>query len=727
MKKALLSIWLVCSAYAAFSFATVTEKEWRWRKDDGDEATATWATTNNNESITTQRCDVGENIRLRINFEISAGPFSSSINVTPTLSYASSPNGTYTTINNTIDANHQHFVMSVSSNTGYVSTTQQISSGTYTSGKVFDKTSPSSLLFSTSPGVTSEEEVEWVLTPTQYAKAQTYYFKLSGVTGYDASLPTLTVGSAVNANVTNISCNGLVDGKIDLTLSNIPSPTITWDNSSTGLSRTNLGAGPYTVTVTDLACTKTYSDTVIEPAVISASVFQTDACGSGTAMASATGGTAPLSFLWSPSGSTSSTASGLAVGTNTVSVTDANNCPAATASLVIFIYPAVSVTVTQSVTGCQGDNTNEATATVTGGTGSIDYVWSNSATSTSISGLSPGPYSVSVSDDNNCTASDGLYVDDFAVDVSQTVTACAGTDASVAEATVNIATGTITYAWSPSGGSNAIATNLTPDFYTATATDNTTGCVATNTVDLVETDPIVASVSQTDIGCGGGDTSFAYVDASGGYGNLTYAWAPAGGTDATSVGLAADDYTITVTDDNQCVSTLNITITEYPAIQVSVSQTVVGCTGSNEGTALAVASNGTSPYAYAWSPSGGTNATATSLAPNTYTITVTDDNSCKASANVTITEQVCTDVTNSVSGTASVDLYPNPVSKNDILSVNVKGNVSIEKIILMDSHQKTLMSVLDPTQLNTQSLDAGMYIMQIVTDKGVMIKKLIVE
>ncbi|HXB11928.1 MAG TPA: T9SS type A sorting domain-containing protein, partial [Bacteroidia bacterium] len=111
-----------------------------------------------------------------------------------------------------------------------------------------------------------------------------------------------------------------------------------------------------------------------------------------------------------------------------------------------------------------------------------------------------------------------------------------------------------------------------------------------------------------------------------------------GGTDSTATGLAPDTYTVTVMDSNGCDFTTAVSVTDTGSLHVTATATNIKCNGSATGTTSANASGGKPPYTYAWAPSGGTNSNATGLTAGTYSITVTDKNSCVSVASATITQ-----------------------------------------------------------------------------------------
>jgi len=139
------------------------------------------------------------------------------------------------------------------------------------------------------------------------------------------------VSSSISSQTNNI-CNGDALGSLTVTASDGTTPyTYNWSNTATTATISTLGAGTYTVTVTDAGgTTATSSATITEPTALNTTISsQTNvACfgeNTGSLTASVTGGTSPYTYNWN-SGETSATISGKAAGTYTVSVLDANGC-----------------------------------------------------------------------------------------------------------------------------------------------------------------------------------------------------------------------------------------------------------------------------------------------------------------------------------------------------------------------------------------------------------------
>ncbi len=299
----------------------------------------------------------------------------------------------------------------------------------------------------------------------------------------------------------------------------------------------------------------------------------------------------------------------------------------------------------QTNIACNGGATGAASVSpATGGTGPYTYNWTpgNPAGdgTTSVTGLAAGVWTCTVTDANNCTASQSFTIVQPAAltaTTSQSNVSCNGGSNGVASVTASGGAGSYSYSWSPSGGTAATATGLAAGTYTVTITD-ANACSITRNFTITQPAAFTATTSQSNVSCNGGSNGVASVTASGGTGPYSYSWSPSGGTAATATGLAAGTYTVTITDANACSITRNFTITQPAAFTAVTSQSNVSCNGISNGVASVTASGGTGPYTYSWSPSGGTAATATGLAAGTYTVTITDANACSITRNFTITQ-----------------------------------------------------------------------------------------
>ncbi|MCX6258074.1 MAG: hypothetical protein NTW49_09315, partial [Bacteroidia bacterium] len=208
------------------------------------------------------------------------------------------------------------------------------------------------------------------------------------------------------AVITNVSCHNLSDGAIDLSVSGGTSPfTYHWSTNATSQDITGLAGAVYIVTVTDShGCAIISSFTVINPAAITTSIIPTPiSCfGSSTGQADLTvnGGTPPFTYFWS-NGFSTQDLTNVPAGYYSVLVFDSNNC-LVNSNVTITQSPAIITSVTGVNVSCAGLSNGSANLTVSGGTPPYTYLWSNSATTLNITGLTAGQYSVSVTDSLSC-------------------------------------------------------------------------------------------------------------------------------------------------------------------------------------------------------------------------------------------------------------------------------------------------------------------------------------
>ncbi|TPD69941.1 T9SS type A sorting domain-containing protein [Flavobacterium microcysteis] len=621
---------------------------------------------------------------------------------------------------------------------------------------------------------------------------------------------------------TDVSCNGGANGTASVVVSGgTPSYTYSWAPSGgTAATASGLTAGTYTVTITDAnACQITRSFTIAEPTALTATTSQTNvSCNggsNGTASVTASGGTPAYTYSWAPSGGTAATATGLAAGTYTVTITDANACQI-TRTVSVSEPNALSATTSQTDILCNGGSTGSASVTVSGGTGAYTYSWAPSGgTAATASGLAAGTYTVTVTDANLCQLTRSFTIAEptaLSATTSQTDIICNGSSTGSASVTVSGGTGAYTYSWAPSGGTAATATGLAAGTYTVTVTDANL-CQLTRSFTIAEPAALSATPSQTSVSCNGGANGSASVVVTGGTGAYTYSWAPSGGTAATATGLAAGNYTVTITDANLCQITRTIQVTQPSPIVIVPSQSNVSCTGGSNGSATVGVTGGAGNYTFSWAPSGGTGATATGLVAGTYTVTVTDANSCQATHSFTITTTVdttppvvittnitvpltagaatitaaqvnngstdncgiaslsvspstfnCTNVGantvtltvtdnngNIATGTATVTitdpsnfcglsvpefgdlktrLYPNPT--NGMVTVEFSRDITAEKIEVYSITGQLILSDTNKTthssrQFNMERFPSGVYLVKITTAQGTQVKRLMRE
>lgn len=490
---------------------------------------------------------------------------------------------------------------------------------------------------------------ETTLTPT-VDQAGEYLLQVTNtVNGCVTTEPAIVVeNDPVEASVeavTHVLCAGGQNGEAIVTAANGAEPyTFSWPGGLSGPSQAGLAAGTYAVTVTDAdECADLVNVVVQEPALLVANASASGETGlgnnDGTATAQPQGGVGPYSYLWS-NGATDQTITGLPPGAYTVTITDANGCTTQETATVNSFTCAINATVSVQHITCFGDKNGEATVAIQNGLEPFTIVWSNGAEGPTASGLSPGAYTVSITDENNCPTTANVAVTEPSV-VSLTVVEvqdalCFGQASGQATVEGAGGVGGYSYLW-PSGNTEPTELNLAAGTYVATLTD-ANGCETTTSVDVHEPQQITGNVSATGESSYQGANGALSVTAAGGNPAYQYLWST-GETTASISGLAPGEYTVVVTDENGCTLELSGTVEEYVCPQVTTVPTVdgVSCAGAGDGSAILSSSGGAAPYSYTW-PNGETGPSISGLAGGVYEVNVQDGANCPFTIEVVVPE-----------------------------------------------------------------------------------------
>ena len=458
---------------------------------------------------------------------------------------------------------------------------------------------------------------------------------------------------SMNLSKQDVRCFGNTNGNIRALVSGGSAPyTYRWSNGSTSDVLTNLAVGKYIITLTDKnGCQKIDSATVSSPAkiVITTSQDSVKCFGeaNGRARARVTGGLTPYIFNWNNT-QFDSIATGLRIGIQRITVTDAIGCTD-TSSVVVLQPNAIRFDSLISVPAtCSNQATGSARVVVSGGVQPYRYTWlPNGATTASISNLQAAKYTVTVRDFNNCSKIDSLVVGASPPLVVQgfdfSKLKCTGDATGAINVRASGGTGAYSYRWSTTPTQTAdTAKNLAAGRYFVTVTDQN-NCTVSKDTTLTEPPQLNATISQfKNIKCKSDANGTATPSVLGGtpfQGNFRYIykWNDPQQQDAvTAVNLPVGTYTVSVTDTNGCMDTANVTITEpATAVQVFPIQTKLSCYNSNTGEARVNATGGGGNYSYKWSNLQNTQS-ITGLSRQFYTVTVTDINGCRAIDSVAI-------------------------------------------------------------------------------------------
>jgi hypothetical protein len=462
--------------------------------------------------------------------------------------------------------------------------------------------------------------------------------------------PTVITGSIFgDATV----CPGVVDAFIRIAPSGgTPPYSYNWEPGNfSGQGVGPLGPGTYSLTVTDAnECTLIDTYVITESdeveVQITGDLLLCGANTTGTLSASPLNGpVSQYTYEWNV-GATTPTISGVGAGTYTVTATDVNGCTG-TATATVRVVD-LSVSLSSTPTSCSDENDGTATAAASGGDEPYAYQWSNGGTTSTITGLTPGVYGVTVTEANGCKASGSVQVGTPAplqITATPTNVSCNGDNDGAVQVTVTGGTPPFAFSWSD-GATTEDRTGLSADTYGVTVTD-ANGCTANTSVTISAPMALDLQGDVTNVSCNGDASGSIVVTASGGTPNYAYAWAD-GSANRIRNNLAAGDYTVTATDALGCSLVASYSVTQPTAIALSGVTTDVDCFGGNDGTINLTVIGGSPAYIYRWS-NGARTEDISGLVAGSYGVTITDGNDCTETATFTITEP--TDITLSATPT----------------------------------------------------------------------------
>jgi hypothetical protein len=415
-----------------------------------------------------------------------------------------------------------------------------------------------------------------------------------------------------------------------------------------------LGVGTYTITIRDAQlCThSTIVNIVAPPAIQVAAAAAPIACNGGTTtiFAIANNGILPYEFKHQFVPYQLSNQFVVGAGPYVITAKDANGCTGNTL-IIINQPPPININVATTILPCSG--LANILVTASGNFPPFEYKLNLGAyqPTGNFNGLSPGAYTVTVKDANNCTNSSVVNLNQapgMSVAISNiTNIVCNPFCNGSAQATATGGAPAITYAITAPGIINAntgAMNSLCAGTYTVTATD---ALLCTATTSFTITQPPAFSVNISNINnvtCNALCNGTATASGVGGTPGYTYAINAPGVINANTgaiSALCAGNYTVTTTDASGCTATTSFTITQPPVLGLTVSNIVnVACNPACTGTAQATASGGAPGYSFAISAPGVINITGaiSGLCAGSYTVTVTDANGCTKTTQFSVTQ-----------------------------------------------------------------------------------------
>jgi SprB repeat/Secretion system C-terminal sorting domain/PKD domain len=410
----------------------------------------------------------------------------------------------------------------------------------------------------------------------------------------------------------------------------------------------NLATGAYTVMVTDaLGYTATTVANISAPTIsVSLTTTATQPCpgaNNGSITIVAANGTAPYTYNIGGANQTSPTFNNTPAATYTIRVTDANGC-STTQLVALTALPTTTLTLTNTVSPtCNGDSNGSFSLAANGGLAPYSYnIGGADQSNPTFNNLTAGTYTARVTDANGCSTTRTVNIISFAAlsinITNNTPPNCNGNASGSFSLSANGGVAPYSYNIGGANQNNSAFTGLTAGTYTANVTD-ANGCSTTRTVVVADVPAVnIAVVSNISPSCNSGANGSFSLSANGGVLPYSYSIGGANQTNPTFTSLTAGTYTARVTDANSCSTTQIVTITNLPAVVLSVTNTVSPtCNFGTNGSISLLANGGVAPYTY---NIGGTNQVSNlfnGLTAGTYIARVTDANGCFNTQTVVIT------------------------------------------------------------------------------------------
>lgn len=523
---------------------------------------------------------------------------------------------------------------------------------------------------------------------------------------------------------TPIVCNGDSNATITVAASGGTGMlTYLWNTLETTPTLLNMGAGTYSLTVSDAnACTVMDSLTLLDPPALQLSATvdaQVDCFGGATGAASgiASGGTGAIAYSWS-NGMQGSAISGLIAGTYTLISTDAEGCTDTTdVTLTEPAQIATQLAISSDYNGadisCMGEMDGIVEATVSGGTQGYTYQWSNGENGPTADSVGAGLVSVIITDANGCmdTASAQLVAPpEIVLQVTPTDASCLGGEDGAVNATASGGTGSLTYLWDM-GDTTTLASNLAAGTYSLTVTD-ANGCVESEQGVVQEGPALPINLGPDQTVC---QTTSLMSPLTGG----SYLWST-GDTSQTVQIDSTGTYILTFTDANQCQGSDTVMVlVEQPPIAGFQFDLV------NDSTVSFTTINSLNASQYLWDFGDGNSSPApnpnhTYSSNGTYAVTLIVSNETCGSDTLSQTILVGPTDLDPALRTMEVSVVPNPNS--GVFTVGITG-AGLENLLGLELHnslgqvvyQKELAlqrGALSHT-INMEQLASGVYYLEL--------------
>ncbi len=526
-------------------------------------------------------------------------------------------------------------------------------------------------------------------------------------------------------SISDESCKGRKDGSIELIANNGQTPyTYSWSNGESGPILSNIGTGIYTCTISDIGTCQIITDPIfvdfenlINYSLLSLTPPTCQGLDNGSATLLISGGVPPYDIHWA-SGINGSQVSNLTSGTYVITITDGSSCTIESEPITVTGRQAITAGVALSRdVDCSGDNNGIIQLGISGGTPPYNVLWNNGLTTPTITQLSQGQYSVTITDILGCSNT----IDDIRINEPDKLSViinnkenlnCPDDNTGMIDVSVDGGTAPYSYFWS-TGQRTEDLININAGNYSITVTDFNACFVVLEDINIIEPDPISVDIDNIiNVNCPTSEDGYIKVQVDGGQPNYSYNWSVLDGIESQSNELSELNpglYSLTVVDEFGCKSDPLFfeIVNRNRAINIETTAlTLNQCFGDSTASIVATVNNGTVPFDYNWSNgdrqlSESPQDTIVDLITSSYTLTVTDSEGCTGVSeliSLSEPEELVYDVINIVENEC---WYENQAS----ISIEISGGTVNKTILWNNGSSGSLITELNNGQYQATITD----------------------
>ena len=486
--------------------------------------------------------------------------------------------------------------------------------------------------------------------------AQTVTFEVRSIAdcpGLPATIECMTpdcIPPSASTTTTLVSCFGGQDGSVMIEAQGGVPP---YQFSLEGQTSPNgqfdgLAAGNYVAQVIDAAdCPLNVQFVIDEPEGLDISQFVLTpiSCNGeqdGEVMVTVNGGNGPFDYQWS-TGDNTPTVANVGAGIHYVTITDGNNCMQID-SVELTEPDALELSLVPSDVTCAGANDGFAVAVPQGGVGPYTFLWDANAsaqTTDTAFALAGGTYSVMVRDANNCEIELSVSIEEnepLILSLTTEDASCATSADGTGSVIPDGGSGDYTYQWLDTAGNTlgdeASIGTLPSGAYQLVLSDSD-GCsvIEDFTIDAPEALDYTLE-TQAPLCAEGGDGT-ALVTPDGGTPGYTYQWSDMGNPVPQRTDLSAGNYTLTITDAQDCGIEIPVAVPETTPIELAFEVINISCFAGADASVTVSPTGGAGGYTYLWD-NGQSNQTAANLEEGVINVTVTDANNCEVTGSALV-------------------------------------------------------------------------------------------